>query len=30
VSIILLISGCGQSCVSVKDGWNYLWEQLWA
>ena len=26
----LLISGCGQSHVSVKDGWNYFWEQFWA
>jgi len=22
----LLIGGCGQSHISVKDGWNYLWE----
>ena len=24
----LLIGGCGQSHVSVKNGWNYLWEQF--
>jgi len=22
--------GCGKSHVSVKYGWNYLWEQFWA
>jgi len=26
----LLIGGCGQSHVSAKHGWNYLWEQFWA
>ena len=26
----LLIDGCGQSHVSAKNGWNYLWEQFWA
>jgi len=26
----LLISGCGQSHGSVKNGWNYLWEQFWS
>jgi len=25
-----LIDWCGQSHVSVKDGWNYLWQQFWA
>ena len=24
----LQIGGCGQSIVSVKNGWNYLWEQF--
>ena len=26
----LLIGGYGQSHESLKDGWNYLWEQFWA
>ena len=26
----LLIGRCGQSYVSAKHGWNYLWEQFWA
>ena len=26
----LLIGGCDHSRISVKYGWNYLWEQFWA
>jgi len=30
LSTHLLIGRRGQNHVSVKNGWNYLWEQFWA